>query len=828
MFHRPLVPILLSFVCGILLGHKGLSSHQSLFLPLFLGIGSILILSLFISVRFRLPWFLLIFFLVGILLDLNKHQDSELVPLANQQRWLVVAGTVLEPARISGEMARLVVNCDTLFFRKATKKVREKLQVTIYNHSGDFAPGERIRFPARLRPFRNFHNPGHYDYELAMGLRGFSCAASVSDGRRIVPLGRGHLGLTSEILERARRPIRYFFQKNLSPQNDALFRALILGERQHISPEQRELFNIAGLGHILAVSGLHIGLVGWLAYSIIKGLLSLSYRLALQTDIRKLAAAATCFPVVAYACLAGFQVSSQRAMIMALAYLFSMMVGREKEIWSTFALAAVVVLAIDPHSLFGISFQLSFGAVIGILWLAPAIYNKIFAPLADDMKRGRIIERLWTYFGGLIAVTLSAMIFLLPIISFYFHRISVVSIPANVIVVPILGLWVIPLGLLSVASLAISTPLAQLFLQLGAWGTEWMTAVVQVWTHFPWASFWVVTPNIFEMLIFYSIIFFIFFIRRWSWAKVGLLFVLCLLAADIFHWTYKTRYNPYLKVTYLDVGQGNSALIQFPGKERMLIDGGGFSRSTFDVGRMVVAPFLFYSKILHVDYLVLTHPQADHMNGLRFIASHFHPKEFWYNGYRVRNRAFMDLMKIVEEGKIRERRPADIRGVQEISGVKVELLHPLSVKRKEQLVENSVGINNNSLVLKLSYGGRSLLFPGDLERAGEEVVISRAGSLLRSDILLAPHHGSRSSCSKAFLQMVRPQTCIISSGHGNYFGFPHPETLKRLRDAGSQVVRIDQVGAVQLSLRPSRFDVSTFLEGPLKLRSGLYCDEDNP
>ncbi|KPK30344.1 MAG: hypothetical protein AMK69_03615 [Nitrospira bacterium SG8_3] len=818
MFHRPLVPVLFSFVCGMLLGHSGLSPHQPLFLSLFLGIGSLLILSLFISARFRFTGFLFIFFLVGILIDLNKHQDSELAPLVNQRVRSVIEGTVLEPARISGEMGRLVVNADTLFSREGTRKAREKLQVTIYNHPRDFSPGERIRFPARLRPFRNFQNPGHYDYELAMRLKGFSCAASVSDGRRIVPMGRGHLGFPSEMLERARRPIRNFFQKNLSQQNNALFHALILGERQHISLEQREPFNMAGLGHILAVSGLHIGLVAWLAYAIIKGLLSLSYRITLQTDIRKLAAMFTCFPVVAYACLAGFQVSTQRAMIMALAYLFSMIVGREKEIWSTFALAVFVVLAIDPHSLFGISFQLSFGAVMGILWLAPAIYNKIFAPFADDMKRGRIIVCLWAYFGGLMAVTLSAMIFLLPIISFFFHRISVVAIPANVIVVPILGLWVIPLGLLSVASLPISTSLAQLFLQLGAWGMECMTAAVQFWSHFPWASLWVVTPNAFEMLILYSLIFFVFFIRRWSWAKLGLLVVLFLLAADISYWTYRTHYNPCLKVTYLDVGQGNAALIQFPGKKRMLIDGGGFSRSTFDVGRMVVAPFLFYSKMLRVDYLVLTHPQADHMNGLRFIASHFHPKEFWYNGYGVRNRSFLELMKIVEGSKIRKRLPFHIRGVREISGVKVELLHPYSEESKEHLLENTAGMNDNSLVLKLSYGGKSLLFPGDLERAGEEVVISRAGSLLKSDILLAPHHGSRYSCSKAFLQMVRPQTCIISSGHGNYLGFPHSETLKRLRSGGSQVLRIDQVGAVQLSLGPNRFDVRTFLRGPLKMR----------
>ena len=827
MFQRPLVPLLLSFVCGILIGHRGLSPHQSLLIPLFLGIISLLISSLFIAVRFRFPCFLLIVFLMGILFDLNKHQDTELLRLAKPRGWVTIEGTVLEPTKMTGEMARLVVNSDTMFFSGGSQRVREKLQVAIYNHPRDFAPGERIRFPARLRPFRNFHNPGHYDYESAMKLKGFSCAASVSDGRQIVPMGRGHLGYLSEILESARRPIRSFFQETLPHQNHALYRALILGERQLIGHEMREPFNVAGLGHILAVSGLHIGLVGWLAYLLIKGLLSLSYRLALQTDIRKLAAAVTCFPVVAYALLAGFQVSSQRAMIMALAYLFSMIVGRDKEIWSTFALAAIVVLAIDPHSLFGISFQLSFGAVLGILWLAPAIYGKVFAPFTEGMKRGKITERFCTYIGGLIAVTLSAMIFLLPIIAFYFHRISVVSIPANIIVVPILGLWVIPLGLLSVAALPISTTLAQLLLQWGAWGMEWMNAAVKVWTHLSWASFWIFTPNAFEIVIFYGLIFFIFFFRRWPWAKMGLLLFFFLLAGDIFYWTYKTRFNPYLKITYLDVGQGNSALVQFPGKERMLIDGGGFSRSTFDVGRMVVAPFLFHSKMLRVDYLVLTHAQADHMNGLRFMASHVHPKELWYNGYGVKNRSFEELMKTVEERKIRKFLPSDLRGGRKISGVQVELLHPPSAERKEKLLETSAGMNNKSLVLKLTYGGRSLLFPGDLERAGEEMVISRAGSLLKSDILLAPHHGSRYSCSTAFLEMVRPRLCIISSGQGNYFGFPHSETLKRLRTAGSQVVRIDQVGAVELSLGPRRFEVSTFLAGPLKLRGGFYGNEDN-
>jgi competence protein ComEC len=811
MFHRPLIPILLCFIGGILVGHVGYSPHPCLFLVLFFGVSCALILSVFLFSRFRLFCFFCAFFYIGLLLDLNTHQERDLPPLANHRESVILEGTVLEPAKMSGEIVRLVVRADVLLRQGSRMSVREKLQVTIYNHGRDFGPGEKIRFPAGLRPFENFNNPGHYDYELAMDLKGFSCAAAVSDGRHIVPMGVGNLSAPLDILEKARKPIRCFFRENLSYENQALFRALILGETQDVSQELREPFNISGLGHILAVSGLHIGLVGWLAYALFKGLLSMFSRVALYVDIRKLAAIMTSIPVVAYALLAGFQVSSQRAMIMALTYLFSIIVGREKEIWSTLTVAAFAVLAINPHSLFGISFQLSFCAVIGILWLAPPIFRRILGLLDEHMKRRGLFYRLCRYLGGILAGSASAMIFLLPIVSFYFHRLSTVVLPANLMTVPILGLWVIPLGLLSVAALPISASLAEAMLQLGAWGMEWMSAIIQFWSQVPWAFFWVITPNLLEMLLFYGLVFFIFFLRRWPWAKPGLLCILLIIAADIGYWTYKTRFNPHLKVTFLDVGQGNSALIQFPGKQRMLIDGGGFSRSTFDLGRNVVAPFLWRSKMLRVDYLVLTHPQSDHMNGLLFIASHFHPKEFWSNGDEVENETFTGLMNILEAKGIKKCLPAGLMTGREISGVKVEVLHPRPDQDNAPFSWGSEGLNDRSLVLRLTYGGKSVLFPGDLERPGEERLVSNAGPLLKSDILLVPHHGSKGSSSALFLQEVKPNLCIVSCGRGNYFGFPHSGALRRLGAVGCEVMRIDQVGAIQLSIAPGHFEVGCFL-----------------
>jgi competence protein ComEC len=807
MFHRPLIPLLLAFVGGIITGHTARDPAPSLIAVLALSIALILLLSLFTPPRSRRLSFLALFFFAGLLLDLCRYDHPGLLPLANRKEKVILEGTVLEPPGMIQETSRLLVRADRVINRGKDGAVKDRVLVTLYGEPGDFNPGDRIRFPARLRPFRNFNNPGRYDYEAAMRQKGLTCAGSVSDARLVVPMGKGSLGFPMDLLEKARRPLRERFQERLSPGNRALYSALILGERQGLRQGMREPFSRTGLGHVLAVSGLHIGLVAWLVFFVSKGLLSRSYGLTLRTDIHKLAAVLTCFPVVAYTCLAGFQVSSQRAMIMALTYLFSMIMGREKEVWSTLALAALIILAADPYALFSLSFQLSFLAVTGILWLAPALYKRIPSIIGRDRGQNAVTKRLCAYVTGLVVVTLSATVFLLPVTVFYFHRISLVAVPANLTVVPVLGLWIIPLGLLAAVSLPVFPSLTDLFLKAGEWGLEWMMTMIQFWADLPGAALWVVTPNSLEIGLFYGLIFCVFFLKRWYWARVGLVAVVALFTSDIVYWVYKTRFNPHLEVTYLDVGQGNAALVQFPGKERMLIDGGGFSGGAFDVGKMVVAPFLLHSKIRGVDYLVLSHAQSDHMNGLRFIAAHFAPREFWYNGVGVKTQSFQELMRILQERNTRKLLPRDLAGGRNISGTRIELLHPPPGTGRSRSSSAGKSLNDSSMVLKLSYGGKSCLFPGDLEREGERRVVLNGGSRLRSDVLLAPHHGGKTSCSQSFLERVKPRACVISSGGGNPFGFPHAETVQRLQAAGSRVLRIDEVGAVRVSLGPQHFQI---------------------
>ncbi len=821
LFNRPLIPCLISFAGGILTAHTVFPADHAFALPLippiFLLVSLSLIAALFHWGYSRAYLLLVVFFLTGALLTPEKRLPSQLRPLAMDHRNAILQGVVLAPPqqRFPG-MARMKVLVQGLVRGNRMFPVNESILVTVYRNATPFCPGEKIRFPARLSTFRSFRNPGHYDYEKAMTLKGFTCAAAVSDGRRMVPMGPGALPFWRGWVERLQAPVRGLFERCLDHRDAALFRALILGERQGIDPSLREIFNRSGLGHLLAVSGLHIGLVAWAGFFLFKFGLSRSYRLLLLTDVRKWCAFFTLFPVIGYTVLAGGQVSAQRAMIMVLAYLMSLILGKEKEIWSTLALAGLVILFLDPESIFTPSFQLSFLAVIGILWLTPAVLSKMGHGKLVLSEKKVPFRSVLSYFMGLAAVSMSALYFLLPITAFYFHRIPLVSIPANLTTIPILGLWVLPLGLLSVLALPLSLDMAVFFLHAGTVGLNIMMDIIGFWSNLSWASIWTVTPNLFEITLFYAVTFFAFFAGRWRWAKFGLVIVLLFILLDAAFWVQRVKFNRDLEVVFLDVGKGNAAFVSFPNGKKMMIDGGGFSNDHFDVGKMVLAPYLWRRKVSTIDYLVLSHPQSDHMNGLRFIAEAFHPKEFWSNGDRVKTQSYKDLMGILKKRGVSKKNPLHLQEMIWVNGVQIEVLYPEPGEGANGHLSGPTSwdgkrLNNRSMVLRISFCGVSILFPGDLEESGEKSLLARAGARVKSDILLSPHHGSRTSSSEAFLEMVAPRLCVISSGEDRFGRFPHPEVLARLDRMGCKSICISGFGAVTVKVGSDGVDVYSFL-----------------
>jgi competence protein ComEC len=266
-------------------------------------------------------------------------------------------------------------------------------------------------------------------------------------------------------------------------------------------------------------------------------------------------------------------------------------------------------------------------------------------------------------------------------------------------------------------------------------------------------------------------------------------------AADAEYWAYQRFWRGELRVTALDVGQGSAVLVEFPGGHTLLVDGGGSpDRSVFDVGAAVVAPFLWRQKIRTIDTLILTHANSDHVNGLIFIAEAFRVGSLWAASEDVGHPGYAELIRVCDARGIARPPFAGLERVQAIGPARLEVLHPPADPATARLRDE----NNRSIVTRVGLGGHAVLIPGDVMQAAEKGIVRAAGDRLRSSVLLAPHHGSRTSSSEEFVRAVAPEAVLISCGGRPGSGMPHPGVLERYRAQGVRVWRTDRDGALRV------------------------------
>ena len=262
----------------------------------------------------------------------------------------------------------------------------------------------------------------------------------------------------------------------------------------------------------------------------------------------------------------------------------------------------------------------------------------------------------------------------------------------------------------------------------------------------------------------------------------------------------------------MDVGQGNAALLELPGGHTALIDGGGFSdNNVFDMGARVIAPFLWRKKIHTIDALILTHPNSDHLNGLLYIAQHFNVKTIWTNGESRTTQGYKRFTKIISQKQIHLPDFKNMPRKQRINGVEFSFMYPPADFLNKKAVQKWRNTNNNSLVLKVSFGDISFLFPGDIMAEAEKELVRLSGADLACTVLLAPHHGSRSSSSRLFLSHAQPDVAVISAGWKNRFKFPHSTVLETYQKSGCRILRTDQNGAITLTTDGKRLSTRSFL-----------------
>jgi len=813
--YRPLIPLLVSYLSGLLIGFY-LPIPPFILLP-----GILLFLIFFISTiiiraqRVSLILAIILFALIGVLYlqsILSPHLSSNHITHYVTGKKVVLEGVISKAPELFPDKTRLYLHTEKIIEHKKITIINGELLLTIQEKLYTFNYGDRVRFSAKLRFPRNFNNPGRFDYNRYLALKGILVIASLYDGTAIVKVGTT---VPNSLLlrgEHYRTQIRNFLSTHLSSPEADIARALILGEKGSIPKGLREQFSATGIAHILAISGLHIGIIALVSFFLVRHLLACSTWIILATDIFKVAALLTLVPVVSYWFIAGYGPGTTRATIMVITYLLAIIIAKQEDVWNTLTLAAFIILTFSPSSLFDISFQLSFISVMAILYLTPHLSAFLFQHTPDPLEGPppwwKKTARKITLF---LMVTISALVGTAPIVAFYFHRFSPWGWLTNLILIPLIGFLVVPLGLLT-------SLLVFLFQPLAIYTAHMMEALICIslslvncFTALPYADYRITTPTLFEMGLFYLGVICLVTLKQSSKARYGLVLVAIAFMVNQSFWYYQTGGNPLLRITSLDVGQGEATLVQFPRGTTMLIDGGGFYDNSFDLGEKVVAPALWKKKIKHIDIVVLSHPHPDHLNGLVSIVKNFSVQEVWTNGEKIRSEPFEEFERTIATKGIRKLVLGRGGGQRTINGVEIEVLHPPAPPRHSPSKSYSKELNNHSLVLRLTYKDITLLLTGDISREVERDLIHTV-PCLKSTILKVPHHGSATSSSSAFLKEVQPEIALLSLGYENIFHLPHPDILKRYHDQGCQLYRTDQDGAITIETDGSFITIKTFLD----------------
>jgi len=377
--------------------------------------------------------------------------------------------------------------------------------------------------------------------------------------------------------------------------------------------------------------------------------------------------------------------------------------------------------------------------------------------------------------------------------------------------VPLIGFIVVPLGLLAILLLPLSATVAMWVMKGGTVILECGLGLAIFFSKWSFAAFRTITPTLIEIAVYYVLAWTLLNWGRTNLAKLVLIGLALVAMADVSYWVCQRYGRSELRMTAIDVGQGSSSLMELPGGPCVLVDGGGFYNNRFDVGSRIVGPFLWKRKIATVDILVLSHPHPDHLNGLLFIARHFNVREVWVNLEPADTQPYRDFLDIISEEGICVIGPQDLLRPRVINGVRFEVLYPPVdfLDRKPQEIWRTP--NNNSLVLKVSFQDISFLLPGDIEAEAERELSALDCRTLKCDLLLVPHHGSRSSSTPKFLECVDPDVAVVSSGWKNRFGFPHPKVLKRYKTLGCKVFQTSQQGAITITTDGKSLTVEPFL-----------------
>jgi len=631
----------------------------------------------------------------------------------------------------------------------------------------DLTAGQTLAVYGTLADFPRPRNPGEFDYGRYLRLKDIGGVVQVDSLRAI---GVSMEGSVRSWFAALRARLNRILEEHHGPEAAGFLQGVVFGDRKDISSELKESFLKTGTIHILAVSGSNVALIAMMLYLL----------LGLARVPRRWVVLFTLAGLMMYMMITGAESSIVRATIMGCVIVIGTAMERRTDIFNSIAVAALVVLLIDPLQLFDAGFQLSFSAVLSIVLLYPRLERLVDA-IPEAFEEIRLLIPVWKVF----AVSAAAQLGTLPFTAYTFERISLVSFLANIVVVPLVGLNLI-LACMTIAADAVAGWIAAVYAAINEVLVDILLGFVTHAADVPGATLDTYGFGLLAALAYYAVLFAVFNANDVRKFKLGAFAAMTFLLAM----TFKSivEHDTNLRVTMLDVGQGDGILIKFPNGSHVLVDAGPRSFG-YDAGERVVVPFLARHGVGRIDAVVVSHAHSDHIGGLEAVMA------------AVDVGVIHEPDSLVASALHRRIRDAAIRrGIPVVYAARGSDLSPDPAARLYVLhppgLSSAGDLNNGSFVLKLVYGRTSMLLTGDAEAEAEATIRSRYGLFLDSDILKAGHHGSVTSSSEDFLNGITPEIALISVGARNKFGHPSPEILSRLSGRGVVVHRTDREGAL--------------------------------
>lgn len=679
-----------------------------------------------------------------------------------------------EPA-FGTDAAQLALDVDRLRLHGGLLPTRGLVLATVGGEAlallEPLATGDRVEVWGRLRAPRSFRNPGSFDVEAYLERTDVDLYLSVKSAHLVERVTRGSpfRSALSRLRSSARRRLEAAFGSDVASRGLVL--ALVTGDRSRLLPELESLYQRAGIFHVMAISGAHVAVLALLVLGVL--------RRGGMDEIPALWVLLMLLPL--YAALTGARPPVLRAVVMSSMVIGARLLSLDRPRLNALALGALLLLLWQPLSLSDPGFQLSFAAMAAIVLLAEPLSRRF---------------RFLGFLAAPLAISLAAQVGVLPFAAWHFHRVTPWAPFASLVAMPLASVLVV-LGLL----IAFLPPLGWLssgLVAMARGGALALTETASLTAALPAATLAVPRPSAGASLL-YALAVIVFLSARplrarpKLWLRSG---AVVLLATAVVASPVRPSAPAGLTLTAIDVGHGDALLVRLPDGSAMLVDGGGATGSSFDVGERVVVPFLLDQGVRNLAAVVVTHADYDHLGGLFAVVDSLRVGALWEGAPRWDRPLYRTFRHRARDRGVPFRELEENQSF-DFGGARFEVLAAGGRGQSDKE-------NDRSLVMRVSYAGRSLLLTGDAER-GLEADLLRRRAHLRADILKVGHHGSRSSSTPEFLFAVDPSLAIISARARPGPGWPIPSArvLSRLKAMGIEYLRTDTEGAVTVTITPA-------------------------